>query len=96
MRGKARHMIYLAVALAMLFYGVPKLDLTGPWNAVTIFGVVWTLFALLVIAAHLNALLWMNEQKKKELDRIKRVKRNAWERRLQQAVDRGSNRSARG
>ncbi|SFE22520.1 hypothetical protein SAMN05216378_2793 [Paenibacillus catalpae] len=96
MKGKAKHVIYLVVALAMLFIGVSRLELNGPWNAVTIFGVVWTLFALVVIAAHLNALLWMNEQKKKELDRIKQMKRNTWERRLQKAVNRGSNRSARG
>ncbi|MCM3630021.1 hypothetical protein M3194_22055 [Paenibacillus glycanilyticus] len=96
MKGKAKHIIYLTVALAMLFFGVSKLELNGPWNAVTIFGVVWTLFALIVIAAHLNALLWMNEQKKKELARIKQMKRNTWERRLQQAVDRRSNRRARG
>lgn len=96
MKGKAKHAIYLTIAVAMLFIGVSRLDLNGPWNAVTIFGVVWTLFALIVIAAHLNALLWMNEQKKKELERIKQVKRNTWERRLQQAVNRGSNRSARG
>ncbi|GLX69602.1 hypothetical protein [Paenibacillus glycanilyticus] len=96
MKGKARHIIYLTAALAMLFYGVPKLELNGPWNAVTIFGVVWTLFALVVIAAHLNALLWMNEQKKKQLERIKQAKRNNWERRLQQVVNRSSNRRARG
>lgn len=96
MKGKAKHVMYLLAALGMLFYGVTKVELNGPWNAATIFGVVWTLFALLVIAAHLNALLWMNEEKKKELDRIKRAKRRTWERRLQQTVNRGSNRKARG
>jgi hypothetical protein len=81
--GKIRHVLYLLIALAMLVYALPRLELNAPWSLMSVFGLVWTLFALAIIAAHINALL-MNEEKRKELARIKRAKALLWEQKLLQ------------
>ncbi|WP_424768065.1 hypothetical protein [Paenibacillus sp. sgz302251] len=81
--GKGRHVLYLLIALAMLVFAVPRLELQAPWNWTSVFGFVWILFALVIIAAHVDALL-MNDVKRKELARVKRAKALLWERRLLQ------------
>ncbi|WP_253944614.1 hypothetical protein [Paenibacillus sp. NEAU-GSW1] len=80
----------------MLVYAVPKLELGGPWNVANVFGLVWTVFALVVIAAHFNALLLMSEEKRKEIERIRRQKKRMWERRLEKSVSGSSRSRARG
>lgn len=82
--GKGRHLLYLIIALSMLVYAWPYLELGGPWNAARVFGLIWTLFALLIVIANANALLLVSEEKRKELARIKRAKAMLWERRLLQ------------
>ncbi|MCA0755344.1 hypothetical protein KP806_09800 [Paenibacillus sp. N4] len=79
--GKGRHVLYLLIALAMLAYGLPRLELNATWDATSVFGLVWTLLAFVIVTAHVNALL-MKEEKRKELARIKRAKAMYWERRL--------------
>jgi hypothetical protein len=36
--------------------------------------VVWVLFALMIVAAHLHELIGVDEQKKQELSRVKKMK----------------------
>ncbi|GGG74835.1 hypothetical protein [Paenibacillus radicis (ex Gao et al. 2016)] len=86
MKGKGRHVLYLIGAIAMLVYALPKLDLGAPWGLTSTFGMIWVGFALIVIAAHFNALLLINEAKRKELERIRRAKKRMWERQLQGVV----------
>lgn len=92
-KSKGRHVLYLLIALAMLVYGLPKLQFSAPWDWTSVFGMIWIGFALVVIAAHLNVLLLINEEKRRELDRIKRAKNRAWEQRLEKVI---SGRRARG
>ncbi|MGM0880057.1 MAG: hypothetical protein ACQEXQ_03345 [Bacillota bacterium] len=82
--GKGRHLLYLLIALAMLIYALPRLELNAPWDWTSVFGLVWVGFALVVITAHVNALLLMDDEKRKEMERIKRAKALLWERRLLQ------------
>lgn len=96
LKDKRRHVLYLLAALAMLVYGLPRLELGAPWTGTSIFAVVWIGLALLVVAAHLGAILFIDEAKSQELRRIKQAKRRAWERRLQQAASGRSKRSERG
>ncbi|MBD2872913.1 hypothetical protein [Paenibacillus arenilitoris] len=80
--GKGRHVIYLLIAAAMLVYAAPRLALGAPWDWTSAFGIVWVLFALVVIAAHANALL-MSDEKRKELARIKRARAQLLQRKLE-------------
>ncbi|MFF2480617.1 hypothetical protein [Paenibacillus sp. NPDC058071] len=95
-KGKGRHVLYLFAAVGMLVYAVPEVKLGAPWALENIFGAVWILFALLVIAANFNAVLLINEEKSKELERIKRAKKRAWEHRLEKAASGRIGRGARG
>ncbi|NIK76051.1 hypothetical protein FHS15_001158 [Paenibacillus castaneae] len=79
--GKGRSILYLLIALAMLIYALPRLDLNAPWDWSSVFGMLWLGFALVIIAAHVNVIL-LTEERRKELARIKRAKANLWERRL--------------
>lgn len=81
MTGKGRSILYLLIALAMLVYALPRLDLNAPWDWSSVFGMLWLGFALVIIAAHVNVIL-LTEERRKELARIKRAKANLWERRL--------------
>ncbi|CAM4115900.1 hypothetical protein L1N85_02870 [Paenibacillus alkaliterrae] len=90
--GKGRHVLYLLIALAMLVYGLPRIELNALWDGTSLFGLVWTLFAFIIVAAHVNALL-MKEEKRKELARIKRAKALLWERKL---VEKAMAKRARG
>jgi len=79
--GKGRHVLYLLIALAMLVYAFPRLELNAPWSLMSVFGLVWILFSLIIITSHVNALL-MNDERRKELARIKRAKALLWEQKL--------------
>lgn len=82
--GKGRHLLYLLFALAMVIYALPRLELSGPLTLASAFGLVWLGLALVVSMAHVNALFLMDEEKRKELERIKRAKAMLWERKLLQ------------
>lgn len=81
--GKGRHVLYLLIALAMLVYAIPRLELNAPWSLMSVFGLVWILFSLIIITSHVNALV-MNDDRRKELARIKRAKALLWEQKLVQ------------
>lgn len=70
-----KRLLYLASALGMLLYAVPRLEMGGGWSAQAVFSVVWIGFALLLIAAQLHFILGVDEEMKKELKRIKQVRR---------------------
>ncbi|TBL75175.1 hypothetical protein [Paenibacillus thalictri] len=70
-----KHIVYMAIALGMLFYAIPKLDIGQGMTLPTVFGVIWICFALLIIAAHLHEILGVDEEARKEHSRIKRMKK---------------------
>nr|WP_090671560.1 hypothetical protein [Paenibacillus tianmuensis] len=78
-----RHIMGLALALGMMLYAVPRLDFSGGWTLASVFGAGWIAFALLVIAAHLHELLGVEEETKRELLKIKRMKKWRLEQSLQ-------------
>ena len=78
----AKYVVYLSCALGMLIYAVPRLDVGGGWTLPTVFAAVWILFALLVISAYLHYLMGVDEEMKKELTRVKRMKRWQLEQRI--------------
>ncbi|EFM10218.1 conserved hypothetical protein [Paenibacillus curdlanolyticus YK9] len=81
--GKFRHVLYLAIAVSMVLYALPRIGIKEQWTFGTLFGVVWLVFALFVISAQLYTIFGVDEEKKRQLALIKREKSLRWEERLQ-------------
>jgi hypothetical protein len=85
MRGSSiRSILYVGIALGMLFYAVPRLSIGQGWTWPTLFSVAWILFALFVIAAHLHAILRVDAAAERKL----RLVRMARRRQLAQVIER--------
>jgi hypothetical protein len=72
---------YMSLALGMLIYAVPRLEIGQGFSFPTVFGIVWIGFALLVVAAHLHRILGVDEETKKEMERVRkygRLQREQW------------------
>ncbi|UJF34723.1 hypothetical protein [Paenibacillus hexagrammi] len=78
-----KNVIYMSAALGMLFYSVPKLQFSEGLSLPMIFSLVWIAMALLVVAAHLHQILGVDEERRKELTRINRMKKWQMEQALQ-------------
>jgi hypothetical protein len=86
MSGTIRNVIYLAVAIAMVLYALPRIEFGQSWTLSTVFGIVWLGFALIVISAQLYLLFGVKEATRQRLAQIKRERAAIWERRMQQPV----------
>lgn len=78
-KNKFKHVVYLLIALAMLLYALPKLSLVNGPSWVFGFGVVWCVFAFLVIAAHLHFIIGVDEEKTKRLEAVRKAKLAQWQ-----------------
>lgn len=74
MRG-TKNIICMSFALGMLIYAVPQLHIGGGLTLPTMFGIVWICFALLVVAAHLHEILGVDEEERRELNRVKYMRK---------------------
>ncbi|MFC9707618.1 hypothetical protein ACFTRD_05590 [Paenibacillus sp. NPDC056933] len=79
---KAKHVIYLLIALSMLIIALPRISFAGGMDWVTVFGIVWVLFSLLIVGAHLHFILGVDEEKKRALEAVRRAKLRQWEMKL--------------
>ncbi|MCS7463621.1 hypothetical protein N0M98_26295 [Paenibacillus doosanensis] len=70
-----KNIIYLGLALGMLFYAVPRLAMSSEATLQTAFSVLWIVFALMIIAAHLHELIGVDEESKQETAKVKRMKK---------------------
>lgn len=70
-----KNVVCIGLALGMLVYAVPRIDIGGGMTAETVFGVVWMAFALMIVASHLHELLGVDEETKRELAKVRRMKR---------------------
>ena len=70
--GKWKHALYLLAALCMLVFALPRLELSQPWTPATVFGVLWTALALLVIAANVRMLAVDRERERRRVAAIRR------------------------
>jgi hypothetical protein len=66
---------YMSLALGMLIYAVPRLEIGQGLTLPTVFGIVWIGFALLIVAAHLHRILGVDEETKKEMARVRKYGR---------------------
>ncbi|MFD2413288.1 hypothetical protein [Paenibacillus rhizoplanae] len=78
-KSKFKHSVYLLVALAMLLYALPKLSFQNGSGWVLGFGIVWCVFAFLVIASHLHFIIGVDEEKQKRLDAVRKAKLAQWQ-----------------
>lgn len=72
---------YMSLALGMLIYAVPRLEIGHGLTGSTVFGIVWIGFALLIVAAHLHRILGVDEETKKEMARVRKyakLRREQW------------------
>lgn len=81
-----KHIVYLGLALGMLIYAIPRLEVGQGLTMPTIFSIVWIAMVLVVIAAQLHFILGVDEEARKELARIRRAKYVYRERRLERGV----------
>ncbi|MHA6529569.1 hypothetical protein [Paenibacillus sp. BAC0078] len=78
-RNKFKHAAYMLAALVMLLYALPQLSFqSGPSWALG-FGVVWCIFAFLVIASHLHFIIGVDEEKQKRLEAVRKHKLEQWQ-----------------
>ncbi|NBI28271.1 hypothetical protein [Chengkuizengella marina] len=68
----------LSLAVGLLIFAIPRLEVGQGWTLPTIFAVVWIGMVLLIIAAHLHEVLGVDEETKKEMRRVKQYQR--WKR----------------
>ena len=87
-RRKFVHVLYMLLALAMLLYALPMITFSSGDIWISVFGVVWVLFAFLVIAAHWHVILGVDEEKKKALERIRQAKFQQWQMKWSQETER--------
>ena len=73
-----KNVIYMSVAMGMLIYAAPRLEVGQGATLPTIFGIVWIAFALLIVAAHLHRILGVDEETRQELARVR--KHSRWQR----------------
>lgn len=73
---------YISLALGMLGYAVPRLEIGGGYSPASIFAAVWICFALLIVGAHLHDILGVEEETRERLRQIKRLKRRQTEQKL--------------
>ncbi|MDP4097894.1 hypothetical protein OIN60_14050 [Paenibacillus sp. P96] len=87
MKKRWKHGVYVLIALAMLLIALPRISLTGGLGLVNGFGIVWVLFALMVIGANLHFLLGVDDEKRQALERVRKAKLQQWQ--LQLDKERG-------
>ncbi|OKP87781.1 hypothetical protein A3844_10270 [Paenibacillus helianthi] len=92
-RNKFKHVIYMLAALAMLLYALPQLSFQNGPGWVLGFGVVWCIFAFLVIASHLHFIIGVDEEKHKRLEAVRKHKLEQWQSKWKDEPARVSQRS---
>lgn len=78
-----KNMIGLSAVLLMLVFAVPRLTIGISSRPETIFSIAWIAIALLIIAAYLHDILAVDDEARKEMERIKLMRRVRFEQKLQ-------------
>lgn len=71
MRG-GKNILYLVLAVGLLIYAVPRLEVGQGLTPSTLFSVAWIAMALLIIAAHLRAALAVDEEEPSDMVMVER------------------------
>ena len=71
-----RSFFYLIIALAIVFYALPLVPFVSQDLSASLFSIVWTTLALIIIGAHLNSLIDLDL--KRRINLIKLEKYRLW------------------
>lgn len=69
-----KSILYLILSLTVVFYALPRIPLIHTQFEAQLFSGIWLVFALLILGAHLDQLLGLDEEKRKRLQRLKHVR----------------------
>ncbi len=72
----------LALSAGLLLYAIPKLEVGQGWTAPSVFAALWVVMMFVIVAAYLHDLLGVNEETRKEMQHVKRMRRWKAEQRL--------------
>lgn len=75
MNRTTKHIVYLAAALGMMIYAVPRLSIGEGWTMPTLFSIAWLLFALAIVASHLYSILRVDEETEERLTQVRKHRR---------------------
>ncbi|MDA8354072.1 MAG: hypothetical protein M0Z65_13040 [Firmicutes bacterium] len=64
--------VALVVALALLFFAVPRLPVSDDFGMPSLFAYSWLTFACLVIAANFRKVLQLDREKQRQDERMRR------------------------
>jgi hypothetical protein len=67
--------VYLSLTIGLLLYALPRLSSGTGGAAETAFIVMWLVLAFVIAAAHLHEMFGMDEDTRKEAERVKRLRR---------------------
>ena len=83
-RGVSRlvSVVSIIVVLTMLFIALPTIPIREGWSLASVFGLIWSAFALLIIGAHLYRLLRVDEATEARLRQVKAERYRAVEERI--------------
>ncbi|OPA80869.1 hypothetical protein BVG16_00520 [Paenibacillus selenitireducens] len=84
----AKSVIYLGIALGMLLFAWPKLNVLLSWSQGTAFVIAWLVLALLIIASQLHFLLIASEKQEAKIQRLRRYRRLQWQQKMTQTLER--------
>ena len=88
-----KSIIYFIIALATTFYAIPRIPLIGNHTVEILYSVSWLAFALLILGAHVDRLLILDETKKKRLEQLKKLNRRKREQQILQLQNKHLKRS---
>ena len=66
--------VYLLLAGAMLFYALPRLDISSANPLASLFSLIWILFALFAAGGNLTGLMYAPKKHKAKQAQVRRMK----------------------
>lgn len=83
-----KSVMYLGIALGMLLFAWPKLNVLLSWSQGSLFVIAWLGLALLIIASQLHFLLIASEKQEAKIQRLRRYRRLQWQQKISQSMER--------
>ncbi|WP_261378190.1 hypothetical protein [Paenibacillus agilis] len=81
-RGSWISVLSIAAVMIMLFIALPTIPFREGWSMAVVFGSIWSLFALLIVGAHLYRLLRVDEEKENRMRQVRAERYRQVEKRI--------------
>lgn len=83
-----RNTTSIILVVAMLLYALPHLNFRDDWTLFSVFGMVWIVFALFIVAAHLHHLLRVDKETEQRMRQVKQQTCNHFAERMKRQSSR--------